>query len=148
MKDWDSELPAAAYSCYSISAIVRSAIGLMTAGNSSYADLQKFHSDFLFRETPKQARPGKLICRSVGGYRSPADFPRYSGFMVVEAIERTVPANGQALLIPAIELSSWWINPPYFVRQCTAPYRAMVPARSSTANSRATWELSFSQAGT
>ena len=300
MKDWDAELPAAANSCYSTSAIVRSAIGLMTAGNSSYADIEKFRSDFLFRrlaggsvpsqetfrqrldalaekewqrildanvsdqlsriqltrinvggeelipldidvsvfedtfshkegvsptyqkvngfapifcyagregfmvanelrpgsqhsgngaveflkrciaimlqagyearellvrvdsghdssdfiealselgvkylvkrnprkesleqlldsirydETPEQVRPGKVIYRGVRSDRSPADFPGYSGFMVVEAIERTVLANGQALLIPSIELSSWWTNLPYSVRQCAALYR-------------------------
>ena len=300
MKDWDAELPAAANSCYPTSAIVRSAIGLMTAGNSSYADIQKFRSDFLFcrivggaapsqetlrqrldalaeedwqdildanvsdqlsraqptridvegeklipldidvsvfedtashkegvsatyrkvngyapifcyagregfmvanelrpgsqhsengaveflkrciaimlqagyearellvrvdsghdssdfiealselgvkylvkrnprkesleqlldsiryDETPEQVRPGKVIYRGVRSDRSPADFPGYSGFMVVEAIERTVLADGQALLIPSIELSSWWTNLPYSVRQCAALYR-------------------------
>ena len=300
MKDWDAELPAAANSCYPTSAIVRSAIGLMTAGNSSYADIEKFRSDFLFRrlaggsvpsqetfrqrldalaekewqrildanvsdqlsriqltrinvggeelipldidvsvfedtfshkegvsptyqkvngfapifcyagregfmvanelrpgsqhsgngaveflkrciaimlqagyearellvrvdsghdssdfiealselgvkylvkrnprkesleqlldsirydETPEQVRPGKVIYRGVRSDRSPADFPGYSGFMVVEAIERTVLADGQALLIPSIELSSWWTNLPYSVRQCAALYR-------------------------
>jgi hypothetical protein len=35
-------------------------------------------------------RPGKVICGGVRSDRSPADFPGYSGFMVVEAIERTV----------------------------------------------------------
>lgn len=300
MKDWDAELPAAANSCYPTSAIVRSAIGLMTAGNSSYADIEKFRSDFLFRrlaggsvpsqetlrqrldalaekewqrildanvsdqlsriqltrinvggeelipldidvsvfedtfshkegvsptyqkvngfapifcyagregfmvanelrpgsqhsgngaveflkrciaimlqagyearellvrvdsghdssdfiealselgvkylvkrnprkesleqlldsirydETPEQVRPGKVIYRGVRSDRSPADFPGYSGFMVVEAIERTVLADGQALLIPSIELSSWWTSLQYSVRQCAALYR-------------------------
>jgi len=34
-KDWDAALPAAPNSCYSTSAIVRSAIGLMTAATTA-----------------------------------------------------------------------------------------------------------------
>ena len=300
MKDWDAALPAAPNSCYSTSAIVRSAIGLMTAGNSSYADIQKFRSDFLFcrivggaapsqetlrqrldvlaeedwqdildanvsdqlsraqptridvegeklipldidvsvfedtashkegvsatyrkvngyapifcyagregfmvanelrpgsqhsengaveflkrciaimlragykanellvrvdsghdssdfikaleelevkylvkrnlrtespeqlldsirfDDTPEQVRPGKTIYRGVRSDKRPAKFPDYQGFVVVEAIERTALANGQVLLIPSVELSSWWTNLPYSVRQCVALYR-------------------------
>lgn len=299
MKDWDAELPAARNSCYSTSVIVRSTIGLMTAGNSNYSDVEKFRSDFLFRkvaggnvpsqetyrqrldalaekdwqrildanvsdqlsrvsltridvdgeklipldidvsvfedtashkegislsyhkvngfapifcyagregfmvanelrpgsqhsekgaveflkrciaimiqagykaeellvrvdsghdssdfikalselgvkylvkrnqrkespeqlldsiryyETPEQVRPGKIVYRGVRSDRTPADFPEYKGFMAVKAIERTVLANGQTLLIPSIELDSWWTNLPYSVRQCTALY--------------------------
>jgi hypothetical protein len=58
MKDWDAALPAALNSCYSTSAIVRSTIGLMTAGNSSYADIEKFRSDFLFRRLAGGIRGG------------------------------------------------------------------------------------------
>ena len=300
MKDWDAALPAAPNSCYSTSAIVRSAIGLMTAGNSSYADIQKFRSDFLFcrivggaapsqetlrqrldalaeedwqdildanvsdqlsraqptridvegeklipldidvsvfedtashnegvsatyrkvngyapifcyagregfmvanelrpgsqhsengaveflkrciaimlragykanellvrvdsghdssdfikaleelevkylvkrnlrtespeqlldsirfYETPEQVRPGKTIYRGVRSDKRPAKFPEHQGVVVVEAIERTVLADGQVLLIPSVELSSWWTNLPYSVRQCAALYR-------------------------
>jgi hypothetical protein len=300
MKDWDAALPAAPNSCYSTSAIVRSAIGLMTAGTSSYADIQKFRSDFLFcrivggaapsqetlrqrldalaeedwqdildanvsdqlsraqptridvegeklipldidvsvfedtashkegvsatyrkvngyapifcyagregfmvanelrpgsqhsengaveflkrciaimlragykanellvrvdsghdssdfikaleelevkylvkrnlrtespeqlldsirfYETPEQVRPGKTIYRGVRSDKRPAKFPEHQGVVVVEAIERTVLADGQVLLIPSVELSSWWTNLPYSVRQCAALYR-------------------------
>lgn len=300
MKDWDAALPAAPNSCYSTSAIVRSAIGLMTAGNSSYADIQKFRSDFLFcrivggaapsqetlrqrldalaeedwqdildanvsdqlsraqltridvegeklipldidvsvfedtashkegvsatyrkvngyapifcyagregfmvanelrpgsqhsengaveflkrciaimlragykanellvrvdsghdssdfikaleelevkylvkrnlrtespeqlldsirfDDTPEQVRPGKTIYRGVRSDKRPAKFPDHQGVVVVEAIERTVLADGQVLLIPSVELSSWWTNLPYSVRQCAALYR-------------------------
>ena len=300
MKDWDAALPAAPNSCYSTSAIVRSAIGLMTVGNSSYADIEKFRSDFLFcrivggaapsqetlrqrldalaeedwqdildanvsdqlsraqptridvegeklipldidvsvfedtashkegvsatyrkvngyapifcyagregfmvanelrpgsqhsengaveflkrciaimlragykanellvrvdsghdssdfikaleelevkylvkrnlrtespeqlldsirfYETPEQVRPGKTIYRGVRSDKRPAKFPDHQGVVVVEAIERTVLADGQVLLIPSVELSSWWTNLPYSVRQCAALYR-------------------------
>ncbi|NLG13745.1 MAG: hypothetical protein GX561_06015, partial [Lentisphaerae bacterium] len=47
MKDWDAKLPAAPNSLYPTSAIVRSGIGLMAAGDSGYADIEKFRSDFL-----------------------------------------------------------------------------------------------------
>jgi len=50
IKDWDVELPAARNSCYLTSTIVRNTISLMTAGNSSYGDIEKFRSDFLFRK--------------------------------------------------------------------------------------------------
>ena len=63
MKDWDAELPAAANSCYQTSAIVRSAIGLMTAGNSSYADIEKFRSDFLFRRLAGGSVPSQETFR-------------------------------------------------------------------------------------
>ncbi|MFA6815774.1 MAG: hypothetical protein WCS73_05715 [Lentisphaeria bacterium] len=49
MKDWNAKLSAARNSCYSTSTIVRSTIGLMTAGNSNYTDIEKFRFDFLFR---------------------------------------------------------------------------------------------------
>ncbi len=74
-------------------------------------------------EEPEQVRPGKTIYRGVRSDKSPANFPEYRGFMVVEAVERTVLADGQALLMPSIELSSWWTNQPYSVRRCAALYR-------------------------
>ena len=63
MKDWDAELPEAANSCYPTSAIVRSTIGLMTAGNSSYADIEKFRYDFLFRRLAGGSVPSQETLR-------------------------------------------------------------------------------------
>jgi len=74
-------------------------------------------------EDPEQVRPGKTIYRGVRSDKSPANFPEYRGFMVVEAVERTVLADGQALLMPSVELGSWWTNLPYSVRRCAALYR-------------------------
>ncbi|NLG13738.1 MAG: hypothetical protein GX561_05980 [Lentisphaerae bacterium] len=54
LKDWDAKLPAASNSRCPTSAVVRGAIGLMVAGDSGYADIEKFRSDFLFRR-PYQA---------------------------------------------------------------------------------------------
>jgi hypothetical protein len=76
-----------------------------------------------FYETPEQVRPGKTIYRGVRSDKRPAKFPDHQGVVVVEAIERTVLADGQVLLIPSVELSSWWTNLPYSVRQCAALYR-------------------------
>ncbi len=59
MKNWDAELSAAANSCYSISAI-----GLMTAGNSSYADIEKFRSDFLSRRLAGGGAPSQETLRN------------------------------------------------------------------------------------
>jgi hypothetical protein len=64
MKDWDAALPAALNSCYSTSAIVRSTIGLMTAGNSSYADIEKFRSDFLSRRLAGGGAPSQETLRN------------------------------------------------------------------------------------
>jgi len=50
MKDWFVELPAAHNSCYSTSVIVRSTIGLMCAGNSNYANIEKFRKFFTMKE--------------------------------------------------------------------------------------------------
>jgi len=42
--------------------------------------------------------------------------------MAVKTSERTVLANGQKLLIPSIELDSWWTNLSCSIHQCTALY--------------------------
>ncbi len=46
----DSHLPAARNSRYSTASIVRSLVGIQTAGECDYADVGKFRNDFLFRE--------------------------------------------------------------------------------------------------
>ena len=42
--------------------------------------------------------------------------------MVVQATERTILANGQRLLMPTVDVDSWWTNLPSGVRQCSALY--------------------------
>ena len=74
-------------------------------------------------ETPEQVRPGKVVYRGVRSDVAPAKFPEYKGFMVVEGTERTILANGQALLIRTVELDSWWTKLPHSVRLCSAHYR-------------------------
>ncbi|MFA6816524.1 MAG: transposase [Lentisphaeria bacterium] len=58
MKDWDIELFAALNSCYSAFTI-----GLMTAGNSNYADIEKFRPDFLFRKVAGSSVPSQETYR-------------------------------------------------------------------------------------
>jgi hypothetical protein len=56
MKDWDAELPSASNSRYPTSAIVRSAIGLMVAGDSGF-QLSPLHtSRFLCMNSPGGAK--------------------------------------------------------------------------------------------
>ena len=50
MPQWEILLPAARNSRYPTSTIVRSLIGIQTAGGCDYADIEKFLDDFLFRE--------------------------------------------------------------------------------------------------
>ena len=50
MACWDSLLPAARNSLYSTSNIIRSLIGIQTAGECGYTDIEKFRGDVLFRE--------------------------------------------------------------------------------------------------
>ena len=72
MACWERLLPAARNSRYSTSAIIRSLIGIQTAGECDYADIEKFRDDFLFRglacgEVPSQEsfrqRLGRLASR-------------------------------------------------------------------------------------
>ncbi len=76
-------------------------------------------------ETPERPRRGKSIFRGVRTDRKPADYAEeetFNGFMVVEGVERTIEANGQRLLIPRVEVDSWWTNLPLCVRECVGLY--------------------------
>ncbi len=50
MPPWDSLLPAARNSRNSTGAMIRSLVGIQTAGGCDYADIGKFRNAFLFRE--------------------------------------------------------------------------------------------------
>ena len=73
-----------------------------------------------FYESPEVVRPGKTIFRGVRSDRRPCGYPGYKGFMAVQATERTSLANGQRLLMPSVEVDSWWTNLPSDVRMCSA----------------------------
>ncbi len=57
--------------------------------------------------------------------RKPAGYTEdeaFGGCLAVEGVERTIEANGQRLLIPRVEVDSWWTNLPLDVRQCVELY--------------------------
>ena len=49
MSLWDKYLPSRHNSSYSTSVIIRSVIGMMAAGYSNFSDVEKLHSDSLFK---------------------------------------------------------------------------------------------------
>jgi len=73
-------------------------------------------------EEPVHPRPGKTIYRGIRSDRTPAGYPDYQGFMAVESAERTVLASGERLLLPSVELDSWWTNLTTDVRRCVELY--------------------------
>ena len=76
--------------------------------------------------TREKPRRGKTVYRCVRGDRKPAGFDGFIGFMAVEAVERTILAKepGQLLLVPEVEVDSWWTNLPVAVPECVALYHA------------------------
>ena len=75
-----------------------------------------------YYETPEPRRPGKTVCRGIRSELAPAGLEGFHGFLAVEAVERTSLADGQGLLLPRVELDSWWTDLPCSVRQCAAAY--------------------------
>ena len=73
-------------------------------------------------EAPESPRPGKAVFRGIRSDRTPADFPDYKGFIVVEGTVRTIQADGQKLLFPETAVDSWWTNLPSDVRECVKLY--------------------------
>jgi len=73
-------------------------------------------------EDPESPRPGKTIYRGIRSDKKPAGMKDFNGFLVVEGVERTILANGQRLLIPSVELDSWWTNLPFSVKECVKLY--------------------------
>ena len=76
-------------------------------------------------EEPERPRRGKAVFRGVRADRRPAGYgeeERFGGLMVVEGVERTVEADGQRLLIPRVEVDSFWTNLPLEPRQCVGLY--------------------------
>ena len=109
MKDWDVELPAARNSSYSTSTIVRSTIGLMTAGNSSYADIEKFRSDFLFRKVAGDKIPSQETYRQRLDALAEKDWQRILDVNVSEQLCRVnltrIDVDGEKLIPLDIDVS-------------------------------------------
>jgi hypothetical protein len=72
---------------------------------------------------PHSLRPGKTMYRGIRSDKAPAGVDGYRGFLAVEAVERTVLANGQRVLLPEVEVDCWWTNLPSSVRTCVRLYR-------------------------
>ena len=75
-------------------------------------------------DPPVRPRPGKAIHRGVRADRSPAGCEGHRVFMVIEGVERTVTRSGQRLLLPEVEVSSWWTNLPLKAAECVGLYHA------------------------
>jgi len=56
------------------------------------------------------SRDGKSVYRSVLSHKRPAGCEDIPMFLVVEATERRTDPQGNKLLFPEIEISSWWTN--------------------------------------
>lgn len=74
----------------------------------------------------ERPRRGKAVYRGIRSDRKPAGFDDFVGFMAVEAVERTILAKepGQLLLVPEVEVDSWWTNLPVEAAECVALYHA------------------------
>ena len=69
------------------------------------------------------ARDGKNIYRCILSHRRPSGLDDEPIFMVVEAIERLTDPDGQQLLIPHLEVSTWWTNLTEYEAACIQLYR-------------------------
>lgn len=60
-----------------------------------------------------ELRPGKKVFTGIISHLKPANLKSDKpGFVVFEVIERTIDNKGQELLIPDIEVNTWWTNIP------------------------------------
>lgn len=56
---------------------------------------------------------GKNVYRCILSHKQPEGLDGKPIFMVVEALERLSVPDGQPLLIPELEVSTWWTNLPF-----------------------------------
>lgn len=63
MSLWDKLLPCRCNTRFSAQVMVRSAIGLMTAGSNNFVDVEKFRGDVLFRQLVDNAVPSQETFR-------------------------------------------------------------------------------------
>jgi len=68
-------------------------------------------------------RDGKNVYRCILSHRHPVGLEHLPIFMIVEVTERLTDANGEALLIPDVEVSTWWTNLPEDEAVCIELYR-------------------------
>ena len=58
----------------------------------------------------KKNRRGKYTYTEKTCNKMPPQMDNYKGFMAIEAVERTIDSKGQPLLIPTVEIASWWTS--------------------------------------
>lgn len=68
-------------------------------------------------------RKGKEVWRTIVSHRKPGGLENETIFMVIEATQRKIKANGQILLIPEIEVDTYWTNLPQDEATCIALYQ-------------------------
>ncbi len=69
-----------------------------------------------------KSREGKNVSRCVLSHIHPNGLDAAPVFTVVEVVERLASPDGQALLIPDLEVSTWWTNLPESEADCVRLY--------------------------
>jgi hypothetical protein len=70
-----------------------------------------------------ESRDGKHVYRCVLSHRQPEGLEDEPLFMIVEAVERLTTPDGQPLLIPDLQVSTWWTNLPESEAACIRLYQ-------------------------
>jgi hypothetical protein len=70
-----------------------------------------------------KSREGKNVYRCVLSHIHPNGLEDAPVFTLVEVVERLTSPDGQALLIPDLEVSTWWTNLPDSEAECVQLYR-------------------------
>ena len=70
-----------------------------------------------------KSRKGKNVYRCVLSHIHPNGLEDVPVFMVVEVVERLTSPDGQELLIPDLDVSTWWTNLPDSEAECVQLYR-------------------------
>ena len=69
------------------------------------------------------SREGKNVYRCIFSHIQPKGLENVPLFVVVEVVERLTAPDGQELLIPDLEVSTWWTNLPESEAECIQLYR-------------------------
>ena len=72
-------------------------------------------------EDAEHPHAGKTVFRGFRHDRKPGAYEEdeeFRGHMVVVGVERRIAPDGQRLLVPEIEVDSWWTDLPFTVREC------------------------------
>jgi hypothetical protein len=70
-----------------------------------------------------ESRAGKNVYRCILSHRKPEGLEDEPLFMIVEAVERLTTPAGEVLLIPDVQVSTWWTNLPESEAACIRLYQ-------------------------